>query len=257
MHLLNNKRILFVSLLATLSFSGCATLPGERDPRDPWESYNRSVYKFNDGADKAVLKPVAQAYRLVTPRFVRTGVTNFFNNLDDVTVFFNDLFQAKFGQAVADGGRFIINTTFGLGGVIDVAGAAGAPKHREDFGQTLGVWGMGPGPYFVLPLMGPSTTRDASGRVVDIFLTPSTYANKANVTTGANVLNVINLRSNLLDTEKVLDEAALDRYSFLRDAYLQRRESLVYDGNPPKKNSDEFFDDFDEPKKTKVPEKKK
>ena len=260
MYFLNCKRVVFVALLATLSVSGCTTVPGDRDPRDPWESYNRTIYKFNDGADKAVLKPVAKAYRFVTPKFVRVGVSNFFSNLDDVTVFFNDMFQGKFRRAVADGGRFVINTTFGLGGLIDVAGVAGAPKHYEDFGQTLGVWGMGPGPYFMLPLLGPSSTRDASGRVVDIFFAPGNYVRNVNAARGAYVLNVVNVRSNLLDTEKVLDEAAVDRYSFLRDAYLQRRESLVYDGNPPKK-ADQEFDDFDEPEKyvpgkPKAPEKK-
>jgi phospholipid-binding lipoprotein MlaA len=242
---------IFLALLLSALFSGCATVPGERDPRDPWQSMNRSVYKFNDAADKAVLKPVAQAYRFVTPKFVRTGVTNFFSNINDVTVFFNDLFQGKGERAVADAGRVIVNTTFGIGGLIDVAGAAGNPKRNEDFGQTLGVWGMGPGPYWMLPLLGPSTTRDALGRAVDTALTPSTYlVENTDVSVGLYFLEVVNLRSNLLETEKVLDEAgAVDRYSFLRDAYLQRREVLIYDGNPPKKNDDEdfSFEELDEP----------
>ena len=256
MSIFNNQCVLLIALLASLIVSGCASVTGERDPRDPWESYNRTVYKFNDGADKAVLKPVATAYRFATPKFVRAGVTNFFSNIDDVTVFLNDMFQGKFRRAVAAGGRFIINTTFGLGGLIDVAGVAGEPKHYEDFGQTLGVWGMGPGPYFMLPLLGPSTVRDASGRLIDnLFFIPANYVRNQNITTGAFLLNSVNLRSNLLGTEKVLEEASVDRYSFLRDAYLQRRESVVYDGNPPKKK-DQEFEDFDEPEKIPGSEKK-
>ncbi len=260
----NNLPHIFSALLFSALFSGCATVPGDKDPRDPWESMNRSVYKFNDAADKAVLKPVAKAYRFVTPKFVRTGVTNFFSNINDVTVFFNDLFQGKGERAVADAGRVIINTTFGIGGLIDVAGAAGNPKRNEDFGQTLGVWGMGPGPYWVLPLLGPSTTRDAGGRVVDTALTPTTYLVKnTDVNFGLYALDIVNFRSNLLETEKVLDEAgAVDRYSFLRDAYLQRREVLIYDGNPPKKEGDDedfVFDDEIAPEKPAAvePEPKK
>ena len=250
----NNVLHIFSALLLTALFSGCATMPGEKDLRDPWESMNRSVYKFNDSVDKAVLKPAAQAYRFVTPKFVRIGVTNFFSNIYDVSVFFNDLFQGKGERAVADAGRVIINTTFGIGGLIDVAGATGNPKRNEDFGQTLGVWGMGPGPYWVLPLLGPSTTRDASGRVVDTFLTPSTYIVKnTGARVGLSALEAVNIRARLLDTEQVLEEAgAVDRYSFLRDAYLQRREVLIYDGNPPKKEGDDedfVFDDEVAPEK--------
>jgi phospholipid-binding lipoprotein MlaA len=260
----NNLLHIFSALLLTALFSGCATVASEKDPRDPWESMNRSVYKFNDTVDKAVLKPVAQAYRFATPKFVRIGVTNFFSNINDVSVFFNDLFQGKGQRAVADAGRVIINTTFGIGGLIDVAGFSGNPKRNEDFGQTLGVWGMGPGPYWLLPLLGPSTTRDASGRVVDTFLIPSTYlVNNTGASVGLSAVEAVNIRARLLDTEKVLDEAgAVDRYSFLRDAYLQRREVLIYDGNPPKKNDDDDFDvhEFDEPEKPSTkqpaPEKK-
>ena len=164
--------------------------------------------------------------------------------------------RVAFQGEVGAGGRFIINTTFGLGGLIDVAGVAGEPKHYEDFGQTLGVWGMGPGPYFMLPLLGPSTVRDASGRLIDnLFFIPANYVRNQNITTGAFLLNSVNVRSNLLGTEKVLEEASVDRYSFLRDAYLQRRESVIYDGNPPKKK-DQEFEDFDEPEKIPGSEKK-
>jgi len=258
MKLFNNTTpTIFTALLFPALFSGCAIVPAERDPRDPWESMNRAVFKFNDAADKAVLKPAAQAYRFVTPKIVRTGVTNFFSNIYDVNVFFNDLFQGKGQRAVADAGRVIINTTFGLGGIIDVAGAAGNPKRNEDFGQTMGVWGMGPGPYWMLPLLGPSSTRDALGRGVDTLLTPTSYIDNTRLSRGLFVLDNLNLRANLLGTERVLDEAgAIDRYSFLRDSYLQRREVLIYDGNPPKKMDDDDFDleELDEPEQPAGPE---
>jgi phospholipid-binding lipoprotein MlaA len=212
------------------------------------------VYKFNEAADEAIVKPVAKAYRFIAPKFVRAGVTNFFSNIHDVSVFVNDVFQGKGQRAVAGFGRVVINTTFGLGGLIDVAGAAGNLKQNEDFGQTLGWWGIGPGPYWNLPLLGPSTVRDAGGRVVDTFFTPTTYLiGNGNVSLGLTAIEAVNLRSNLLDTEKVLDEAgAVDKYSFLRDAFLQRREVLIYDGNPPKKKGDDedvIFDDEIAPEK--------
>jgi phospholipid-binding lipoprotein MlaA len=253
----------FFALILAALFSGCSTVPGERDARDPWEPMNRSVFKFNEAADKAVVKPVAKAYRFVTPRFVRAGVTNFFSNIHDFSIFINDIFQGKGQRAVAGFGRFVINTTFGLGGLIDVAGAAGNPKQNEDFGQTLGWWGIGPGPYWTLPILGPSTVRDAGGRVVDSMFTPTTYLIKSsNTSLGLNLLEGVNLRSNLLDTEKVLDEAgAIDRYSFLRDAFLQRREVLIHDGNRPKKNGDDdeeiIFDDEIDAGKVPAAEPKK
>ncbi len=252
---INNRLLQTISALFFFALmSACASVPGERDPRDPWEPMNRTVFKFNEAADKAVVKPVAKAYRFVTPKFVRVGVTNFFGNINDVSVFFNDLFQGKGQRAVAGFGRVVINTTFGLGGLIDVAGAAGNLKQNEDFGQTLGWWGVGPGPYWTLPLLGASTLRDAGGRVVDTFLTPTTYIiSNTNVSLGLTAAEAVNLRSNLLDTEKVLEEAgAVDKYSFLRDAFLQRREVLIYDGNPPKKNGDDeeiIFDDEVVPEK--------
>ena len=251
-----NNRLLqtIFALFFFALLSACASVPGERDPRDPWEPMNRTVFKFNEVADKTIVKPVAQAYRFITPKFVRIGVTNFFGNIHDFSIFINDILQGKGERAVAGAGRFIINTTFGLGGLIDVAGAAGNRKQNEDFGQTLGWWGVGPGPYWTLPLLGPSTVRDAGGRVVDTFLTPTTYViTNTGVSVGLTAVEAVNLRSNLLDTEKVLEEAgAVDKYSFLRDAFLQRREVLIYDGNPPKKNGDDeeiIFDDEVVPEK--------
>jgi phospholipid-binding lipoprotein MlaA len=259
----NNLLNVFSAVLFSAAISGCATVPGERDPRDPWEPMNRSVFKFNEAADKAVLKPVAKAYRFVAPKFVRVGVTNFFSNIHDVSIFINDIFQGKGQKAVAGFGRVVINTTFGLGGLIDVAGAAGNLKQNEDFGQTLGWYGVRPGPYWTLPLLGPSTVRDAGGRVVDNFLTPTTYLiNQFDVSLGLNALEAVSLRSSLLETEKVLDEAgAVDRYSFLRDAFLQRREVLILDGNRPKKNGDDdeeiIFDDEIDAGKAAQPAPKK
>jgi phospholipid-binding lipoprotein MlaA len=261
MILFNNKLLqIILALIFSALVSGCATVPGERDPRDPWEPMNRTVFKFNETADKVILKPVAKAYRFVAPKFVRVGVTNFFSNINDFSVFFNDLFQGKGQRAVAGFGRVVINTTFGLGGLIDVAGAAGNLKQNEDFGQTMGWYGVGPGPYWTLPLLGPSTVRDAGGRVVDSFFTPTTYLiNDTYVSLGLTALEGVNLRSNLLNTEKVLEEAgAVDRYSFLRDAYLQRREVLIHDGNPPKKKSDDeeiIFDDEIDARKVPAPKK--
>lgn len=258
----NNKLLnIFSAILFSAAISGCATVSGDRDPRDPWEPMNRSVFKFNETVDNAVLKPAAKAYRFVTPKFVRVGVTNFFSNIHDVSIFINNIFQGKGQRAVAGFGRVVINTTFGLGGLIDVAGATGNLKQNEDFGQTLGWYGIGPGPYWTLPLLGPSTVRDAGGRVVDTFLTPTTYLiNQFDVNIGLTAIEAVNLRSNLLETEKVLDEAgAVDRYSFLRDAFLQRREVLIYDGNRPKKNGDEdeeiIFDDEVEVGKVPAPKK--
>ncbi len=263
MTLRNNKLLRILSaIFFSAAVSGCSTMPGERDPRDPWEPMNRTVFKFNETVDKAVLKPVAKAYRVVTPNFVRVGVTNFFSNIHDVSIFVNDIFQGKGQRAVAGFGRVVINSTFGLGGLIDVAGAAGNRKQNEDFGQTLGWYGVGPGPYWTLPLLGPSTVRDAGGRVVDSFFTPTTYViNQFDVSLGLSAIEAVNLRSNLLDTERVLEEAgAIDRYSFLRDAFLQRREILIYDGNPPKNKDDDeeiIFDDEIEAGKAPAPKPKK
>jgi phospholipid-binding lipoprotein MlaA len=231
-------------MLLLCALCACAALPGERDPRDPWERYNRAIYKFNDTADKAVLKPVAKAYKVVTPRFVRSGVTNFFSNLAEVPVIANDVLQAKFKQAVSDAGRFIINSTFGLFGLIDLGSTIGIPKHNEDFGQTLGYWGIGPGYYWMLPIFGPSTVRDVGGRVVDGYLfSPYAYVKDVPARNSAYAVDVVNYRANLLDTEKIFEEAALDPYVFLRDAYYQRRERLVNDGKAPEKKLDEDLDD--------------
>ncbi len=227
-------------LLISLALVGCASTGGPANPKDPWEPYNRSMYKFNDAVDKAVLKPVAQGYGTAMPEFGKTMVTNFFSNLDDILVTINDVLQFKFSQAASDGTRVLFNSTFGLLGFFNVA--SGLEKHNEDFGQTLGYWGMGPGPYVVLPFFGPRTVRDSFGLAVDSFASPVRLISSVPIRNELYVTRTVDTRTGLLDHEKVLDEAAMDRYSFIRDGYLQQRRSLIYDGNPPR---EKFNDEED------------
>lgn len=236
-----------------LVLAGC-TSTGPRTPGDPLESFNRTIYRFNDVADRYAAKPVAVAYTKVIPQFARTGVRNFFSNIEDVVITTNDLLQLKGTKAASDASRVVANTLFGGLGLVDVASKRGIPKGNEDFGQTLGHWGMPPGPYLVLPFLGPSNFRDGPGRYIDTYFDPVWYISNVperNVTVG---LRLLDNRANLLPAERLLDQAAVDRYTFLRDAYMQRRRSLVYDGNPPKSKDDQFDDEFDddpppEPKK--------
>ncbi len=223
--------LLLLGALAALG--GCATTGG--NPDDPLEGYNRAMFKFNDGVDKAIIKPVASGYKEVVPAFARTGVTNFFSNLGDVWIGINNVLQGKPGAGASDFGRFAINTTVGIFGLFDVASNAGLEKHNEDFGQTLGRWGVGSGPYVVLPILGPSTLRDGfSLLVVDWHGDPLWYV--GNIPTRNELVGtrLVDGRANLLDASRLAEEAALDRYAYLRSAYLQRRRSLVYDGNPPR-----------------------
>ena len=233
--------------LATLALAGgCASGP-HADPRDPLEPFNRSIYAFNDGVDRAVLKPVAQAYVDVLPSFVRTGVNNFFGNLSDAWSAVNSLLQLK-GQAAVDNlFRVQMNTLFGLGGLIDVASDANIERHNEDFGQTLGYWGVPSGPYLVLPLLGPSTLRDTAVMPVETVGNGVTYIDPERARVGLYVLRAVDGRAGLLRVGNLLDDAALDRYSFTRDAYLQRRLNDVHDGNPP----DERFDQDPPPRGAK------
>jgi len=223
----------FALLLAGIS--GCAT----NNPRDPLEPLNRGIYAFNDGLDTVVMKPVAEGYRAVLPQLVRTGIGNFFSNLDDLTVFANGILQFKIPQAVSDLGRFVINSTIGLLGFVDVATDLGLEKHIEDFGQTLGYWGIGSGPYLVLPFLGPSSFRDALGRWVDSFTDVVWQQDHMRTRNQLYGTRAVDNRSRLLDTEKILQTAAIDEYAFVRDAYLQRRRNLVYDGNPPPEPEDD------------------
>ena len=221
-----------LGLVSLMLLGGCAST---KNPRDPLEPMNRAIYHFNDGLDKVVLKPVATVYKGILPQFVRTGITNFYNNLYDVLTALNNLLQGKIGDAASDVGRIALNTTVGLAGFIDVATEVGLEKHKEDFGQTLGRWGIASGPYLQIPFFGPSSFRDAAGSFVDLKLDPVYWIWLHHVPTRNSVwaLYIVNLRANLLDSTKILEEAALDPYEFQRDAYLQRRRNLVYDGNPP------------------------
>lgn len=224
-------------LLVGLTLGGCAST--HHNPQDPFESFNRGMYQFNDAVDKAVMKPVAQGYKAAVPSPVRTGVTNFFSNLDDVRVTLNDLLQFKFVQGLLDFERFIFNSTFGICGLIDVSTSMGLEKHDEDFGQTLGRWGIGSGPYLVLPFFGPSSIRDGIGLYADTQTSMLREVDHIPTRNELYATTAVNTRANMLDQEKILDEAVIDRYAFIRDAYLQHRQSEVYDGNPPRKKFDE------------------
>jgi len=224
-------------LLAAL-LAGCATT-GDRDPKDPWEGFNRKSYAFNEKLDEVVLKPVAQGYVKVVPAFAREGVNNFFDNLDDIGTTLNNFLQGKPREGASDLGRFVVNTFLGVFGLWDIATPMGLEKHYEDFGQTLGVWGVQPGPYLVLPLLGPSTARDAPAKVVDPSWYYSEAVNPESIYWGLWGLDKVRIRANLFQSEKLLDEAALDKYTFLRDAWLQRRRNMVYDGNPPRVKEEE------------------
>lgn len=243
--------ILCVSLAAS---TGCASLGSKNDEpgaatennsgtesHDPFESYNRAMYRFNEGFDRMVAKPVAQAYQDVMPTWADKGITNFFSNLDDVLVLANNLLQLKFKQAASDAARIVFNTTAGLLGFVDVASHMDLPKHKEDFGQTLGYWGVPDGPYFVLPFLGPSTIRDTAGLGVDYtYLDPVVnHVDHINDRAGLFLLDFVDTRADYLSASDLLETAALDPYVYTREAYLQRRRYYVYDGDPP-------MDDFEE-----------
>lgn len=243
---------LFASCLLAATLTGCAS----QTNKDPLESINRGVYKFNDVTDRAVFKPVATAYKTVAPTPIRTGVNNFFNNLGTLTNVLNNLLQFKLANAFSEAGRFVINSTFGIAGFIDVTGMDKIPVHKEDFGQTLGYWGVGPGAYLVLPFAGPSSVRDTTGWIFDLSTTdPITYTHNIGEVRLHNQLRAaqfIDKRTELLDAKDLVDDASLDPYAFMRDAYLQRRASLVQDGLVPSELiKDEFFEDEKENKETK------
>jgi phospholipid-binding lipoprotein MlaA len=212
--------------------AGCATGPNA-NPADPFEPFNRGVSRFNDGVDKAVLVPVATAYQGVLPSMVRTGVGNFFNNIGDVWSLANNVAQLKVQNSAETFMRLNVNTFFGLGGLLDVATEAGIPRHEEDFGQTLGHWGVGAGPYVVLPLLGSSTLRDTAAKPLDYWGDPVGHIDDVAWRNSLTVLRVIDTRAQFLRAGRLLEDAALDKYSFTRDAFLQHRRSEVYDGNPP------------------------
>lgn len=222
-----------LALVTSLLLSSCATVSAP-DDRDPWESFNRSVFEFNDDFDKGIGQPVAEAYKDYLPGAVQTGVNNFFSNIDDILVVFNDLLQFKFEQAAQDFGRFTFNTTFGLLGLFDVATHMDMPKHNEDFGQTLATWGVGNGPYLVLPFLGPSNVRDTTGLVVDAYVSPLVNIEDNETRWGLIVLRAIDKRSNLLEATRLMEKSGIDPYVFMRNAYYQHRENVIYDGAPPR-----------------------
>lgn len=222
-----------VLLSVTCLFVGCASIPAgvEPSPRDPWESFNRSVFEFNEGLDTYLLKPVVAAYRFILPEIVREGIYNFFSNYSDIYTALQNLLQGKPDYAFNDLMRVAVNTIFGLGGLMDVATPGGLEKHKEDWGQTFGVWGIPSGPYVVLPFFGPSTVRDTFGTAADLetdYLFK--YIPDVGLRNSITGLRVVNARNTYYEAGDLLDGAAIDKYSFLRDAYLQRREYQINEG---------------------------
>lgn len=227
------KSAIIILLAAVIGLGGCASTDPYADPRDPLEEYNRSAYSFNRLMDRMLFTPLAEGYNYIMPAPVNRGVTNFFNNLSEIRSAINNLLQLKIGRAFSDVGRLAVNSTLGVLGLMDVASNMNLPRYNEDFGQTLGVWGFGSGPYVMLPFFGPSSVRDGVGIVVDFFADPIFYLDKRSTRWSLWGLEIIDTRADLLNASRVIDQAALDPYSFIRDAYLQRREDLVYDGDPP------------------------
>lgn len=244
----NNKFLRYCILLLSILFSsGCATLDGPPDPDDPFESFNRSMFAFNEGVDKYAFKPAAEGYNFIMPSIASKGVTNFFSNIDDIVVFYNQLLQFKFAEATATSARFVFNTTFGLLGLIDVASHMDLPKKNEDFGQTLAVWGVPSGPYMVLPFLGPITVRGTAGLAVDwTYFDPIFKRQTLKQSLVTLTIKYIDLRAGLIKASNILDDTVPDKYAFVRDAWKLRREFLIYDGNPPVEFTDEeLFEDDD------------
>lgn len=214
---------------------GCAT---SGNPKDPIEGFNRAMFAFNEGLDTVLIKPVAQGYDAVLPTPVKTGVTNFFGNIADLFIGVNNLLQGKPDQAVSDLGRVVVNSTIGILGLFDVASEAGLEKHEEDFGQTFGRWGAGDGAYVVIPVFGPRTVRDTAGLVLDVAVDPVGNIDHVATRNSLVALRMIDTRADLLPADKVIAEAALDKYAYVRDGYLQRRRNLIHDGNPPREQAD-------------------
>ncbi len=226
---------LAVAAAAAVLLAGCAAAPSKVDPLEPM---NRALYQVHDALDSAVVKPVAEGYEAIIPKFVRTAFSNVFYNIDDLFSAVNGLLQGKLDKAGNDLGRVMTNTLFGLGGLIDVATEAGIERGNEDFGQTFAVWGFPQGPYLFIPLFGPTTVRDGTGVLVRIALGPVGYIPDVPVRNSIYGLGYVDLRAQALDAGDILNQAALDRYTFIRNAYLQRRRYLIYDGKPPPESED-------------------
>jgi len=223
---------MFAAAILLAGAAGCATTGG--DSRDPFEGFNRSMYGFNQTIDEAVLKPVSTAYKENLPEMVQTGVRNFFSNIADIFISVNNLLQGKVVEAANDGMRFAVNTTIGGLGLLDWASEMGLEKHNEDFGQTFGRWGVEDGPYIVWPLLGSSNVRDSVGTILDIHYDPVGNHKPVTARNAMLATRLVSRRADLLDASRILEEAALDKYVFERDAYIQRRRNLIYDGNPPR-----------------------
>lgn len=233
------------ALVVIALLAGCASA----NKKDPLEPMNRMVFAMNKAADTALIKPVATIYTRLTPQFLRTGLSNMVNNMRDVITVVNGALQFKFGQAARDLERVVINTVFGAVGFFDLASRDGLTRNREDFGQTLAVWGVPSGPFLVLPLAGPSTVRDGVGLGVDIFLYPPTWlisdVRASNIVYGATF---VILRADALEAQEFVSDAAVDEYSFVREAWMQQRRNLIWDGNPPREELDDEDDDAPEKK---------
>lgn len=243
-------RRLTLLTLVLLGLAGCAAGPERHDPMEPW---NRKVMAFNDQVDALALKPLATVYRDAVPPLARTGVSNFFGNLSDVWSAVNSLLQLKIRNTAENVMRVSVNTVFGLGGLLDIATEAGIERHREDFGQTLGRWGVGPGPYLVLPILGSSTLRDTVALPLDIKGDPLRQLDPDAAFIGLSVLRAVDFRANVLRASDVLDQVALDRYSFVRDAYLQRRRFEVLDGADEGDRGDDNAGKVEEPPRAEPP----
>ena len=247
----NSRRIRILSIVFALLFmgflSGCATTQTKdvTDNNDQLEPVNRVSFSFNETLDQYLLKPIAEPYAKYTPEIYRSGITNFFDNLSYLNVVLNSFLQGKFGQGLSDVTRFVVNSTIGIGGLNDIATPMGLPIHNEDFGQTLAVWGVGQGSYLVVPLNGPNTVRNAPDMVTSTLLNPFFYISSA-ILFPVSALNLINKRANLLEATNIRDEAAIEPYTFTREAYLQQRNNLIYDGNPPLEGYDDIFDDIED-----------
>ena len=241
------RGLLLVSFIAIMMVTGCATATLKYAlQNDPWQGWNQNMQSFNDGLDKHILKPVANGYFDVAKGAVDDGVTHFFSNINDIGVFINDILQFKLLQGSKDISRFMVNTTVGFVGVFDVASKIDLPKHNEDFGQTLGVWQLPSGPYWVLPFFGPSTPRETLGLIGDALMDPISYVSifggftGTGISAGVSALDVTDHRAGLMNQENIVDEASNgDRYEFIKSSYLQHREYLIYDGNPPDEDIDE------------------
>jgi phospholipid-binding lipoprotein MlaA len=227
LHAINTPARVIFCLIFAIFLTGCASGPA-RNPTDPFESFNRSMFSINEGLDKAVLKPVAEGYRAVTPQPVRAGVGNFFNNLEDLWSSFNGVLQLRPQAATEDFMRFGVNTFFGFAGVLDIATEMGIERQNEDLGKTLGRWGVPSGPYVVMPLFGPSTVRDATTITIENRYNPVAQIEHVPTRNVTTVLRLVDTRTGLLRLGNFLDDAALDKYSFTRDAFLQKRRAEIF-----------------------------